>query len=129
MVTYFEMGPFHVHVGFTQNPDAFKREVKRMKVGEDVPFLLNDRADATCHHFTKDGKLTAIICMPKTDHSMEQICALVVHEAVHVKQEFFELIGEHVIGRETEAYFVQYVTQGCLGVVAKNRDPKRKVLL
>lgn len=40
-----------------------------------------------------------------------QVMALLVHEAVHIKQRILDLAGEDNVGHETEAYLVQTIAQ------------------
>lgn len=114
-VRYFNMGPWPVCVGFTQDPRAFAREMKRMKIGDPPSFVASDHANATMHSFERHGRdLAIIITLPKTKHSYAQIAALLAHEAVHVAQAMWDWLGESAPGKEAEAYLVQHILQGCL---------------
>jgi hypothetical protein len=114
-VAYFDVGQWPIHVGFTTDEKAFKREIKRLKCG-DVKFLLNDHSSATTHFLTGDkGGYCAIICLGECDgFELSQIAGLIAHEATHVAQQLWRRIGEQDVGDETEAYFIQLITQCCL---------------
>jgi hypothetical protein len=73
---------------------------------------LNKGADATTHFFANDGHLTAVVCLGSVaGKDSTQIVSLLVHEAVHVWQEYARSIGERTPGDEQEAYAVQAVSQ------------------
>ncbi len=104
-----------MYVGFTTSEAAFKKELKRLK-SEDTDFMASDHANATTHFLTSDGgNYCAIICLgPIKERTLAQVAALLAHEATHVAQRLWRHIGEHEVGDETEAYFIQMVTQCCL---------------
>lgn len=114
-ITYFNMGPWPLYVGFTTSRRAFRAEMKRLKINEPTPFHASTKANATAHNFVKDGETTVIITMDKPGkRSVEQVAGLIAHEAVHVAQSLWRDIGEESPGREAEAYLVQQITQCCL---------------
>lgn len=106
------------YIGLCKTDDAFKRELKRMKVPrEDWPkFVLNEHSDATVHRFqTYDGKLCVIVCIRKARHKTRHaINGLLVHESMHIWRWIRENIGEHEPSSEFEAYSVQNISQSLM---------------
>ena len=76
-------------------------------------WIKTPQADATAHHLhNKAGEFVCVICLrTKPETTAIEIAGLLVHEAVHVVQEYFARIGEHSPGREQEAYAIQGVAQ------------------
>jgi hypothetical protein len=96
----------------------FRKELKRLGIPshKTEPFLSTDHANATAHHFegSKNGHCT-IICLGSTEGmDLEQVYALLVHEAVHIWQANKELIGEHHPSKEFEAYAIQAISQNLM---------------
>ena len=122
-VEYFEAGQWPIHIGFTDSEKAFRKELKRI-CGEKREFLLTDHANATTHFInTSDGRFCAIICLGSCENlELAQIAALIAHEATHVAQRLWQQVGERDVGDETEAYFVQFVTQRCLSEIKGFRE-------
>jgi hypothetical protein len=88
----------------------FVKELKRTKVAAPWPKWIEDDALATTHYIvTGKGNRATIVCM--TDKKMDGIPAasLLVHEAVHVVQEYFRYIGEETPSIEFQAYSIQEV--------------------
>jgi len=73
-------------------------------------WLKTEHSNATTHFFTKDDKVTAVVCIDTNSGSPNQIRSLIVHEAVHIKQEICALLGETHPSREFEAYMLQSIT-------------------
>lgn len=98
----------------------FNSELRRLKISKsDRPlFMKNDRADATCHFFEKNSgrDKCVIVCLrdTATGRELEQVYALLVHEAVHIWQDFKQSIGETFPGDETEAYAIQRIAQSLM---------------
>jgi hypothetical protein len=98
----------------------FHTELKRMKLARGTwpSFNKTKHADATTHFFnTPEQKLCAIVCIkppdPKTVEPL-QICAMLVHEAVHIWQEIRQHLGETYPSSEFEAYSVQRLAQALM---------------
>jgi len=117
---YYHMGPWPVHVGFTNSNKAFNREMKRL--GITGQSMVNAGSHATCHEFVDDNGSQLIIVAIKTGKrwSREQVAGMIAHEATHVV-EFMRgsLQRGETLGSEAEAYLVQYITQECLATLWK----------
>lgn len=62
-------------------------------------------------HFIRGKVRTRIVvCIRKTRKSREFIYAALVHEAVHVWQEFQRFLGEEKTGDEQEAYCIETIS-------------------
>lgn len=95
-----------------------KRYLKVMKhcgVSHPQPWL-NEGSNATMHALTKpNGDVTCVVCIHvEKNHSRIEIAGLLVHEAVHVWQEYALRIGERNPGSEQMAYGIQSVAQELL---------------
>lgn len=125
------MGQWPVYVGFTMCEQAFKREVKKMRIPTEVHFLGKSelKANACVHSFETDRGETCflITLQPSPKASKEQVAAMVAHEAVHVAQGIWSSIGERYPGKEAEAYLVQYITQSCLEIAFKSNKTRKTV--
>lgn len=78
-----------------------------------VPAWVSPGASATTHHASNaDGRLACIVCIDGwRGRDPVEVAGLLVHEAVHVWQEYADGIGEREPGREQEAYAVQSIAQ------------------
>lgn len=90
------------------------------------PEWISQGANATTHHLhNADGHVTCIVCLREDGkHTGVQVAAMLVHEAVHVWQEYCDGIGEKQPGREQEAYGVQSIAQALMGEYARRRGGK-----
>lgn len=97
-------------------------DLKRPKA--DRPrWILNDHSHATVHTLENvDGNLAAVVCLRVDgDYSGIQIAGLLIHEAVHIWQEFSHRIGEGQPSEEFEAYAVQSISQRLMSSYAEQR--------
>ena len=127
-IDYFPMGPWPVCVAFTRDQKAFKAEVARLGF-PDGPDLIPGNGGNAGTHRVPVSPLTFIITMqPDTRQLLpRQVAALIAHEATHVARWFFKSIGEKKPSAEAQAYFVQYIVQGCLELIDKeNRRAAKK---
>ncbi len=78
-----------------------------------MPWVSNAQSDATTHHLHNDaGQRVCVICVRGWEgRDPVEIAGLLVHEAVHVWQEYCDQIGERDPGREQEAYAIQNIAQ------------------
>jgi hypothetical protein len=68
-----------------------------------------------------EGELVCIVGVSKASQSMDSIviAGLLVHEAVHVWQDYCQGIGEHAPAREQEAYAIQGISQELMAEYAR----------
>lgn len=100
--------------------DEFDDVLTKLKV-RDRPLFVNHGADATAHHlFTEKGGHTTVVCLSGHEQrSPIEVAGMLVHEAVHVWQEYCDTIGEKAPGREQEAYAVQAISQELMAEYAR----------
>lgn len=103
-------------IGLCKNEEDYHNELKRMNLprSEAWPEFLTKGANATTHFFdnVKEWEHCAIVCVgSRKDRSMNQVYALLVHEAVHIWQAIKDVIGEKFPSSEFEAYSVQMISQ------------------
>lgn len=89
----------------------FVKACKKIKK-EPPPFVLNEWSHAATHWFQGAQGLTVIVCMRgASGRDPIEVAGLLVHEAVHIWQQYCESIGEHRPGDEQEAYAIQAISQ------------------
>lgn len=83
---------------------------------------------ATTHYFdTPKGSRVSIVCIPvKPAEDGIDVATLLVHEAVHVVQEYFRYICEDNPGSEIEAYAIQNVSASLMRAYRDKLFPKPK---
>jgi hypothetical protein len=84
-------------------------------------WISTPQASATTHHLSNtDGNLCAVVCMNDyANRNPVEVAGLLVHEAVHVWQEYCDWYGEKAPGREQEAYAVQAIAQELMAEFAR----------
>lgn len=89
-------------------------------------WIKTPQADATCHYFDSARGLAAVVCLRGHEgRTPVEVAGLLVHEAVHVWQEYADHIGEHAPGREQEAYAVQSIAQELMQAYADRLEATR----
>lgn len=88
-------------------------------------WIRTPHADATVHYMTnKTSDAVAVVCIRiSDDRTPIEIAGLLVHEAVHIWQDYCDRIGEHTPGREQEAYGVQAIAQELMQAYADGMQP------
>lgn len=103
-------GPY---LALVLNQAEFDAAMRHCKVPVGLPYLKGARSDATSHHLVNgSGAVVTVVALgDMAGRSGVEIAGLLVHEAVHVWQEYCDSIGETNPGREQEAYAVQAIAQ------------------
>lgn len=85
------------------------------------PWISTPQASATTHHLNNpDGNLCCIVCLEDpSGRTPIEIAGLLVHEAVHIWQEYCLFYGEKSPGMEQEAYAVQSIAQELMAEYAR----------
>jgi hypothetical protein len=129
-IDYIDMGPWPGHIGFTMSERAFAKEMKRIRLDRDAPFLASGHALATTHYLMRSNELICIIAMKpwkKRKHTRECVAGIIAHEATHVVQQMRETHSYNdPLGREAEAYLVGHIVQECLQIVWKSKFSRKK---
>lgn len=120
------------YYGLCTTPKDFDKAMKRLKIPEkDRPTPLGAaHANATTHTFSKGDDLCFIVYMPvetAKKYPLEECCALLVHEGVHIWQDVVNHIGEKAPSKEFEAYVIQKIALELLVAWTKvTSEPKTK---
>lgn len=91
----------------------FKDVLKSIKFNTHTRWIKTDRANATTHFIVNEcGDATCIVCLRDFyNRDPVEVAGLLVHEAVHIWQEYAQSIGEEHPGWEQEAYAIQSISQ------------------
>jgi hypothetical protein len=105
----------------------YRKAMRHLKL-KNPPLWISKGANATTHHLTNtEGKTCCVVCIEVTDESKGQVYGLLVHEAVHIWQEYCDDIGEKNPSSEFEAYTIQAISQALMfSFDAKTLDRKAK---
>lgn len=95
---------------------------KRLRIPP-MPYIKNDYSNATAHYISASRGLTVVVCLRDFEgRNPIEVAGLLVHEAVHVWQEYASRIGEDHPGREQEAYAVQAISQELMAEFARQME-------
>lgn len=85
---------------------------------------LNPGKPATAHMANSPkGDRVCVVCIDRWQgRNPIEVAGLLVHEAVHVWQEYAEFIGERFPGAEQEAYAIQSIAQEPLAEFARRME-------
>lgn len=117
----------YVSVCFSQQ--EYYKALKSLKIAvADWDGWLSQDSLATTHYFTTPkGNRVTIVCIPvKPETDGIDVATLLVHEAVHVVQEYFRFIGEDNPGSEIEAYAIQNISASLMMAYRDRLFPKVK---
>ena len=113
-IRYFNVGPYPVWFGVTTSEIKFRKELKRLKIAENLQFVSPNK-DAMVHCFEHKNELNMITTVRMNEkYKKSQVIGLLVHEAVHVWQEIMIWIGEKHPGDEISAYSIQNIAQSMI---------------
>lgn len=97
----------------------YRIALKRIKLDSSEPWV-TQTANATTHIRHDVPGLAAIVCLGDMEgKSQIEVAGLLVHEAVHVWQEWCVYYGEMHPGAEQEAYAIQAISQELMAEYAR----------
>lgn len=106
------IGPY---LALVINEKQFHKAMNHCKIpfAQHGNWISNEHSDATMHTLEKpDGKMCCVVAIRvKEDQDKNEVIGLLVHEAVHVWQDFADRIGESNPSKEFEAYAIQSISQ------------------
>ena len=99
----------------------FKQALKHCKIYQDCEWIKTKWSHATAHHLDNGkGERVCIVCINASgERTPIEIAGLLVHEAVHVWQDYCARIGEDAPGVEQEAYGIQSIAQELMSEYAR----------
>ncbi len=101
------------------NEKSFEKACRHLRIPA-PRWIKNEQSNATTHLFDGPKGLTAIVCLDGyADRNPVEVAGLIVHEAVHVWQEYAEHIGEFQPAKEQEAYAIQAISQELMAEFAR----------
>ena len=101
----------------------FCAAMKHCRLDTVNPWITSPQAGATVHHAHSDYGELAIVCMRDTrDLKPVEIAGLLVHESVHIWQQWCAYYGESDPGREQEAYAIQSIAQELMAEFARRME-------
>lgn len=115
-------GPYLALV-FSQ--DEYLAMAKQANVKNPGEWLTSPTADATTNILHNEkGDLLCIVALNNWQRRCGvEIAGLLVHEAVHVWQEYCVKIGERLAGAEQQAYGIQAIAQELMAEFARRQVP------
>ena len=114
-------GPF---LTLCLSEDEFNQALDHLRIRERCDWIKTPQADATTHHLISSKfERACVVCLREhKDRNPIEIAGLLVHEAVHVWQDYCERIGERSPGVEQEAYGIQSIAQELMAEYARRID-------
>lgn len=100
------------YVCLVKDAKTFRRQCIRVGCKE-IPLYPDTSAARTWFMHNGTGGLCAFVCLNMAKikgHNRTEVYCLLVHEAVHVCQEWMDDIGEDKPGKEQEAYAIQWIS-------------------
>jgi hypothetical protein len=106
------LGPPGPYLALCLSQAEYREAVQHLKSPE-IPRWVGRGANATTHTFThEENGIVCIVCIEgHENHSPIEVAGMLVHEAVHVWQQWCDEIGETRPGTEQEAYAIQAISQ------------------
>lgn len=100
-------------VGLCLSDKDFSAAMRKMGQTEVPAWIKTEHAGATAHSFeNNEGQLCVIVCLRvRPGRTLIEVHGLLVHEAVHVFQDWCDRIGERHPSSEFEAYAIQRIAQ------------------
>lgn len=102
------------------SPDEFSAALKHLKVSTESEWVRNAHSHATAHTFDGPRGMTVIVCVRDWQgRDPVEVAGLLIHESVHIWQQYADHIGENSPGDEQEAYAIQSIAQELLAEFAR----------
>lgn len=90
----------------------YLKALRHLKVDPVDDWIKTSHANATCHLITCKTGLAAVVCLNnEEEREPSVVMGLLIHEAVHVWQEWCDYYGESNPSSEQMAYGIQAISQ------------------
>lgn len=98
----------------------FTAALRHLRIGDKLDWIKNAHSHATAHNFEGPHGLSVVVCLREWQgRDPIEVAGLLIHEAVHIWQQYAKHIGEHNPGDEQEAYAIQAIAQELLAEFAR----------
>lgn len=98
--------------------EEFKAAVQHCRAPEHASWCSKDARTHCFEH--EEAGIVCVVCLRGYEgRNPVEVAGLLVHEAVHVWQNYAEDIGERYEGREQEAYAIQSIAQELMAEFAR----------
>ncbi len=102
----------------------YKAAFRHLKLAPEGPWIRTPQAHATAHYAVRtDGRQAVVVCLSAWEgRNPIEVAGLLVHEAVHIWQEYAAWVGEIRPGAEQEAYAIQSIAQELMAEFARRLE-------
>lgn len=110
------------HLALCLSQDEFDAACRHVRVPT-APWITGKHAHATSHMIGGPLGRVCIVCLSDWQgRNPIEVAGLLVHEAVHIWQEYADGIGERAPGVEQEAYAVQAIAQELMAEFSRRME-------
>lgn len=111
-------GPF---LALCLSEDEYRSATRHLGIDSPGRWIRNDHSHATAHTFRKPGRPLAVVVTLNEWQGRDpiEVAGLLIHEAVHIWQQYAEDMGEESPGDEQEAYAIQAIAQELMAEFAR----------
>lgn len=111
-------GPY---LALVLSQEEFDKALKHCRIPLGASWIKNPHSHATAHYLqNENGEAVCIVALSSWEgRNPIEVAGLLIHEAVHVWQEYCNRIGEERPGDEQEAYGIQAISQELLAEFAR----------
>lgn len=109
--------------------EEYLQALRAIRYKETPPTWVSPGAGATTHLFSNPrGDTVTVVCLKEREDRGDgslvgvEVAGLLVHEAVHVWQDYAEQMGERTPGKEQEAYAIQGIAQELMAEYARRLE-------
>jgi hypothetical protein len=101
--------------------EEYAQAMAHLRIKSFAPWISTPQARATMHPVnTPSGDLCCVVCLSDyAGRDPVELAGILVHEAVHIWQEYCDWYGENKPGSEQEAYAIQAISQELMAEFAR----------
>jgi hypothetical protein len=117
---YRRISPLGPHLCLCLSEDEYRAVKRRIKAESEAHWTGNGHSMACVHTFENNGEMVTIVCMRDFEgRNPIEVAGLLVHESVHIWQQWCDWHGETRPGSEQEAYAIQGISQELMAEFAR----------
>lgn len=114
------VAPLGPHLTLCLTEAEFKAALKHLKAKDEASWTTNGYGGRTHTYVNDEGRISCVVCISDyKGRKPVEVAGLLVHEAVHVWQEYLTFINEKHPSSEQEAYGIQFIAQNLMAEFAR----------